>query len=111
MDTKEIKVEQRIKKGLELLPSLHRAMKSTAAARGLLMWQAVDAAFRSWIEAKPIAPLSRATQYRPGNSVLHDKLELILNSGDEETIKAVIPNIELNFNRLKPPSRKRFTGS
>ena len=33
---------------------------------------------------------------------MHDKLEDILVSGDEATIGAVVPNIELFHDRLKP---------
>ncbi len=40
--------------------------------------------------------------YEDQNRSLHDKLETILNSGDEDTMLAVIPNIELFFKRLKP---------
>lgn len=49
--------------------------------------------------------------YRPENRSLHDKLEAILNSGDEGVIGAVVPNIEIFFDRMKPPTTRRKTGS
>lgn len=61
---------------------------------------------------------SSPSPYAPENHDLHDKLELILNSGDAGTIRAVVPNIEIFHERLKPNrgaevisgSRKRVGG-
>lgn len=44
--------------------------------------------------------------YRGVNRELHDKLEAVLNSGDQKTLSAVVPNIELFFDRLKPSARR-----
>lgn len=49
--------------------------------------------------------------YSSSNRSLHDKLEEILNSGDEMTIAAVVPNIEIFYARLKPATARRRTGS
>lgn len=103
--------EKRIKKGLELLPSLHRRMKSIAAERGIPMWQAVEGAFSAWINQAPVATQSPEVHYATPNRELHEKLETILNSGDEMTIAAVVPNIEIFYARLKPISARRKSGS
>jgi hypothetical protein len=42
----------------------------------------------------------------PGNHDLHRKLEDILTSGDEETIEAVVPNINIFHNRLQPKAKR-----
>lgn len=44
--------------------------------------------------------------YRAANSQLHEKLETILGSGDDIVLKAVVPNIEVFFARLKPAARR-----
>jgi hypothetical protein len=37
---------------------------------------------------------------------LHEKLETILSSGDTKTTQAVVPNIEVFYERLRPVSKK-----
>lgn len=49
--------------------------------------------------------------YSPENRELHEKLETVLNSGDQMTIRAVVPNIEIFFERLRPRNAKRANGS
>jgi hypothetical protein len=48
--------------------------------------------------------------YAAENRDKHEKLEAVLNSGDEPTITAVVSNIEVFFDRLRPktPARKRM---
>lgn len=53
-----------------------------------------------------IAAKPEAYPYKAENKTLHDRLEKILNSGDEATIRAVVPNIDIFFERLKPPPKK-----
>jgi hypothetical protein len=48
--------------------------------------------------------------YETQNLPLHDKLERILNSGDAKIIEAVVPNIEVFYERLRPGARKREGG-
>lgn len=48
--------------------------------------------------------------YNEGNRVWHDKLETVLNSGDEETISAVTQNIKVFFDRLRPVRAARRAG-
>lgn len=48
--------------------------------------------------------------YREGNRDLHEKLERVLNSGDEGIIGAIVPNVEIFFDRLKPAHRRTGTG-
>lgn len=45
--------------------------------------------------------------YAPANRAMHDKLESILNSGDEMTIAAVVPTLDIFFSRLKPSFTRR----
>jgi hypothetical protein len=42
--------ENRIRKGMEILPSLHRKLKAMSSERGLPMWVATETAFRNWID-------------------------------------------------------------
>lgn len=49
--------------------------------------------------------------YSESNRILHDKLETVLNSGDDMTIRAVVPNIEIFFERLKPANARRKSGT
>lgn len=48
--------------------------------------------------------------YAESNRVWHDKLETVLNSGDEETISAVTQNIKVFFDRLRPVRAARRAG-
>jgi hypothetical protein len=57
-----------------------------------------------------IGSVQHQNPYAEANRILHDKLERILNSGDTETLEAVIPNIELFFKRLKPSTKRRAAG-
>jgi hypothetical protein len=43
-----------------------------------------------------------ASPYEAANVPLHEKLEEVLNSGDEGVIAAVVPNIEIFHDRLRP---------
>jgi hypothetical protein len=45
--------------------------------------------------------------YRTENRELHEKLEAILNSGDQRILDAVVPNIEVFYDRMRPAQRKR----
>ncbi len=44
---------------------------------------------------------------RAENRELHEKLEAILNSGDQGIIGAVVPNIEIFHDRMRPAQRKQ----
>jgi hypothetical protein len=84
-------------------PGLHAKVKSVAPLRGLNVEKAYDAALRTWLdEPPPPVPEPAAPPYEAANMPLHDKLERILNSGDAGTIRAVVPNIEIFHERLKP---------
>ncbi len=48
--------------------------------------------------------------YEGNNRLWHDKLETVLNSGDEETISAVTQNIKVFFDRLRPIRAARRAG-
>jgi len=48
--------------------------------------------------------------YRKENRELHEKLEKILNSGDAGVINAVIPNIEVFFERRRKGAEKPRSG-
>lgn len=86
--------------GVTLDPELHAKVKSTAALRGTNVERAYAAALERWL-GEP-APVPVPPPYREENLPLHDKLERILNSGDVGTIAAVVPNIEIFNERLKP---------
>lgn len=57
-------------------------------------------------ETAPAAP----SFYARENRELHDKLEAVLNSGDTGIINAVVPNIEIFYERLRP-KRPTKTGA
>ena len=88
--------------GVTIDPELHAKVKSTAPLRGVNVEKAYAQALRVWLDEPPPPIEQTPTQYRPENAELHDKLERILNSGDVETINAVVPNIEVFYSRLKP---------
>ena len=71
----------------------------------------INAYLRTWLAGGVVAVTADPSgPYLPQNRGLHDKLESILNSGDEGTIRAVVPNIEIFFERLKPSPSKRRSG-
>lgn len=59
---------------------------------------------------KDRAKLPAKVAFDTENEELHHKLEVILNSGDAGTIKAVVPNIEIFFDRLKPGTKRKAGG-
>lgn len=100
--------DRRVKRGLEIWASLHKEMKKRAAAMDIPLWKAFDAAARQWLDkAEPSMPYP----YAPANRDLHDKLEAVLNSGDEVAVQAIAPAVELFFARLKPASARRRSGA
>ena len=77
------------------------------------MRQAIIDSLGIWlagVAATQVQPVLPQSGFAPENAELHSKLETILNSGDEGTIRAVVPNIEIFYERLKPVPRKRRTG-
>ena len=58
---------------------------------------------REYIAADMLpSPPPPAPSWSPESEPLHQKLESILTSGDEKTIDAVVSNIEVFFERLRP---------
>ena len=55
--------------------------------------------------AKSVDAVEPEYSYVEANRLWHDKLEAILNSGDEATISAVTQNIMVFFDRLRPCTR------
>lgn len=53
---------------------------------------------------------AREWHYEAANREWHDKLETVLNSGDEDTISAVSQNIKVFFDRLRPSKAARRVG-
>lgn len=60
--------------------------------------------------AKSVDAVEPEYSYVEANRPWHDKLEKILNSGDEATISAVTQNIEVFFDRLRPVRAARRVG-
>jgi hypothetical protein len=76
-------------------------------------WQDLGLRFLSaWLreDLQPSAAPAPPYPYAAANRKLHDKLEAILNSGDANIIAAVVPNIEVFFERMKPPTARRKSG-
>jgi hypothetical protein len=71
--------EQRKKKGIELLPSLHKRVKTRAAHLGIPMWQFTETAFEAMLEKDDATIKSRIS---PDSKYLEQRLTLILQSLD-----------------------------
>jgi transcriptional regulator with XRE-family HTH domain len=63
------------------------------------------------LKGEPVAEHQVGYPYFRTNRTLHDKLEAILNSGDQGVIGAVVPNIEIFFDRMRPPTTRRKLGN
>lgn len=102
--------EQRIKTGMEIRKNLHKRLKLVATERGVPIWQLLDSAIEGFLSSLegPAKVDPRATAYPyPENRVLHEKLEAILTSEDEGVVNAVVPNIEVFYDRMKPNARRK----
>lgn len=86
---------------LDLWKELQRAKADTGKGLNILMAEAWKS-YSSAVPAPDSPPLPRKSSYAPENQKLHDMLEEVLNSGDEPTIRAVVPNIEIFHARLQP---------
>lgn len=98
-----------------MLKQIQHEMFDPATGKSPTLATLMDLAVQSLAREKvtiqrPQQPQPSGSVYAPTNKEWHDKLEAILNSGDEMTINAVIPNIEVFFERLKPVRRKRASG-
>jgi hypothetical protein len=96
--------------GITLDPALHAKIKSAAPLRGVNLEKAYDQGMRKWLDEKTATPETLPSRYSHENGSLHDRLETILLSGDEPTIAAVVSNIEVFFDRLKPQRGGRRSG-
>lgn len=99
---------KRKKTSLTLDPALTDALKATLTY-GQEMNVAIEEGIRLYLlklnggqTAEPIKSNAAPSAYAPENKRLHDMLEEVLNSGDDPTIRAVVPNIEIFHERLKP---------
>lgn len=97
---------------LNIDTELHKSIRIAAAETGHQMKELVRLAWEAYASMGRAAPppTPAVTGYNPANRELHDKLETVLNSGDEMTIRAVVPNIEIFFERLRPASVRRANG-
>lgn len=89
---------------IDLEEGLHERARKLALERKVPVKSLYADAIQFVLDGKIAYP------YETDNRPLHDKLERVLNSGDEEILEAVVPNIEVFFKRLKPRRLVRKRG-
>jgi hypothetical protein len=89
-----------MKIGLELPVELHARMKSTAAARRMKLKQATRQAFEAWLGESSKSALSQQ-QCTPEEQKAVDAVLLLLRSGDQRIVSAVVTVLDLMCRAVK----------